>query len=68
MTVDLAHDPIHRERPAPAQPRPVDTSPTSTPMARRLPAAWECGLDVEEHAMVGTRCRDIIPELIIELI
>ncbi len=68
MLVDLAHDPIHREPPVPAQQQPAETSPTSTLMARRVPAACECGLGFGKDATVGTRCRDIIPELIIELI
>lgn len=35
---------------------------------RRLPTARECGLGVGTDATGGARCRDIMPELLIELI
>jgi hypothetical protein len=37
-------------------------------VARRAPTARECGLGTGEDATGGTRCRDITPELMIELI
>lgn len=53
---------------AAAQPTPREIPQTSALVARRPLTARECGLGTDEDPTVGTRCRDITPELMIELI
>ena len=68
VTADLGHAPVRREPPALARPMPAEIPQTSALVARRPPTARECGLGTGEDATGGTRCRDITPELMIELI
>jgi hypothetical protein len=68
MIADPVHAPVPRELPAPTRPTPVEIPKTSTLVARRMPTGRECGLGPEAGAVADTRCRDIMPELMIELI
>jgi len=47
---------------------PAETPQTTSLVARWPLTARECGLGTDEDPTVGTRCRDIMPELMIELI
>ena len=68
VTADLGHAPVRREPPALARPMPAETPQTTALVARWPLTARECGLGTDEDPTVGTRCRDIMPELMIELI
>jgi len=68
MIADPGHAPVPRELPAPTRPTPVEIPQTSTLVARRMPTGHECGLGTDAGATADTRCRDIMPELMIELI
>jgi uncharacterized protein (DUF2249 family) len=68
------HDRRSRARAGPAQaaaaaqPMPREIPQTNALVARRPQTARECGLGTGEATTGGTRCRDITPELVIELI
>jgi len=47
---------------------PREIPQTNALVERRLPTARECGLSTGEATTGGTPCRDITPELMIELI
>jgi len=68
MTADLGLAPVRREPPTTARPIPAEIPKPIALVARRAPTARECGLGMGEDATGGTRCRDITPELMIELI
>jgi hypothetical protein len=61
--------------PAPAQPHvagregreAVDDQAASSTASRPAPSAWACGLDWAD-ATAADRCRDINPELMVELL
>ena len=54
------------ELPAPtSQPKRSDEAPAEAPT--EFPSAWACGLD-PDSADGHDRCRDIVPELIVELL
>ena len=68
MTADPGHAPVRR-KPLPRRSRCLVRPPqTNALVERRLPTARECGLGTGEATTGGTRCRDITPELVIELI
>jgi len=46
---------------------PREIPQTNALVVRRLPTARECGFGEGEGTTGGTRCRDIVPELMIEL-
>ena len=68
MIADPGHAPVPRELPAPTRPTPVEIPQATTLAVRRRPTGRECGLRTEADAVADTRCRDIMPELMIELI
>lgn len=68
MTDDLGLVSTRRESPAAGRSEPAELPQGGAPAERRLPTARECGLGTEEDATVGARCRDLTPELMIELI
>jgi len=68
VTADLGHAPVRREPPALARPMPAETPQTTALVVRWPLTARGCGLGTDEDPTVGTRCRDIMPELMIELI
>jgi len=68
MTADLGHAPVRRELHAPARLMPRETPQTTALVARWPLTARESGLGTGEATTGGTRCRDIMPELMIELI
>lgn len=68
MTADLGHAPVRRESPPTARPTRADIAQPIALVARWAPTARECGLSEGQDATGGTRCRDITPELMIELI
>jgi hypothetical protein len=68
MIANPVRTPIQRELTAQMRPAPVEIPKTSPLVARRTPTGSECGLGSEAGAVADTRCRDIIPELMTELL
>ena len=68
MNTDPGLAPKRRTAPAPPPPRRAETPQPSALLVRRPPTVGERGLGAGQGATDVTRCRDITPELMIELI
>jgi hypothetical protein len=68
MSTDPGLDPGPRTLPGTTPPRRAETSQPSALPVRRPPTVRECGLSAVSGATDAPRCRDITPELMIELI
>jgi hypothetical protein len=68
MNTDPGLAPKPRTAPATPPPRRAETPQPSALLVRRRPTVRECGLGSGPGATDATRCRDITPELMIELI
>jgi hypothetical protein len=68
MNTDSGLDPVPRTLPGTTPPKRAETSQPSALLVRRRPTVRECGLGAGPGATDATRCRDITPELMIELI
>jgi len=68
VTADPGFALVRREPPTPAWPMPNGMPPVIALATRQPPTARECGLGEVEETTGGTRCHDIMPELMIVLI
>jgi hypothetical protein len=68
MNTDPGLAPVPRKTPATPPPRRAETPQPSALLVRRRPTVRKCGLGSGPDAADATRCRDITPELMIELI
>jgi hypothetical protein len=68
MSTDPGLDRVPRTLPGTTPPRRPETSQPSALLVRRPPTVGERGLGAGQGATDVTRCRDITPELMIELI
>jgi hypothetical protein len=68
MTAAQELAPVRPESPATVGPMPAESPPSIALATRRALAARERGLHEREDTTGGTRYRDIMPELMIELI
>jgi hypothetical protein len=68
MNTDPGLAAVPRTSPATTRPRGAETSQPSALLVRRRATVRECGLGAGPSATAATWCRDIRPELMIELI
>ena len=68
MSTDPGLAPVPRTAPVTPPPRRAETPQPSALLVRRPPTVRECGLSAVSGATDAPRCRDITPELMIELI
>jgi hypothetical protein len=68
MNTDPGLAAVPRKSPATTRPRRPETSQPSALLVRRPPTVGERGLGAGQGATDVTRCRDITPESMIELI